>query len=348
MRLEYYIADLLFRHDGVVVPGFGGFVSNRVPAGVDRVTHVFRPAHKAIGFNPLLRSNDGLLIDYVARVNRLSYELAAARVNTQVRLWNEALGSGADLVISPLGRIYSEAGRTVFMPELGENFERSSFGLGMFHAMRSDAPRLSERNFVAAVPSHVKARKQKAFPWIEPAQLRSAAVFVPLLGFSLGIGLLLHRDVSNPFAESRSGFEIPLPPDRLHADAPKTSSTGLEQSDRKVKEEIPTARVSTEVKEAEETISIPPVAESNSFSEQAETTVSKVALVVGAFRDPANARRISEQARGFGFSPEVQSLENGLHRVVLLGFETRAEAELKLADVRAKLEQSAWILDRAN
>ena len=347
MRLEHYIADLLFRYDGVVVPGFGGFVSNRIPAGFDRVTHVFRPAHKAIGFNPLLRSNDGLLIDYVARVNRLSYELAAARVSSQVKIWNEALSSGSDLVLSPLGRVYSEAGRTVFMPELGENFERSSFGLGMFQSIRSDATRLSERNIVAGEKTLLKTRTAPIVRPIDWSAFKNAAVFVPLVGFSLGLGLLLQKDAQRPVDQSRSGFEWPRLDERpARLEHPETTTRALPKASSAIESALKSApeassaprEIAAEVKPAL-VVKAKPVA---------EPSPAEIALVVGAFRETSNAERICDQARLLGFSPKIQALDNGLHRVVLLGFETRAAAELGLAEVRTKLEPSAWVLDRSN
>ncbi|NLA48282.1 MAG: hypothetical protein GX876_02335, partial [Bacteroidales bacterium] len=61
MDITSFIRELLFSHDCVIVPGFGGFVGNYAPARIDRATSTFYPPSKQISFNRNLRNNDGLL-----------------------------------------------------------------------------------------------------------------------------------------------------------------------------------------------------------------------------------------------------------------------------------------------
>ena len=51
MKIEEYISDLLFEHDCVIVPDFGGFVCNYGPAAIDPAKHLFEPPAKRILFN---------------------------------------------------------------------------------------------------------------------------------------------------------------------------------------------------------------------------------------------------------------------------------------------------------
>ena len=43
MKIEEHISELLFEHDCVIVPDFGGFVCNYAPARIDPVKHLFEP-----------------------------------------------------------------------------------------------------------------------------------------------------------------------------------------------------------------------------------------------------------------------------------------------------------------
>ncbi|MBA3284223.1 MAG: SPOR domain-containing protein, partial [Nitrosopumilus sp.] len=59
MKIDQHISQLLYHHDCVIVPGFGGFVTNSQPARIHPVQHQFYPPSKSLGFNIHLRRNDG-------------------------------------------------------------------------------------------------------------------------------------------------------------------------------------------------------------------------------------------------------------------------------------------------
>ncbi|MBI1316194.1 hypothetical protein GC167_04960 [bacterium] len=361
MRLEHYIADLLFRHDCVVVPGFGGFVARRIPAGFDPVTQVFRPAHKSLGFNPQLLVADGLLVDYVSRVNRLSYELAAARVDLEVRRWKDTLNSGSSIALAPLGRLYSESGRWVFMPQLGENFERSSFGLGWFHSTPAEAPRLSEMNWSAAPVASRPKVVRPAFakpdfakiskPLSIPVWGQRAALWVPLLG--LGLAWSAQQPAVQSLLEGSSAFRTSAKPvlEELKAgfDWPVLRSPKAEES-------VPTSDVEDVPKpgqassSVEGTVEVPrygpepnPLKPTPSEEIKNENQGGYV-IVIGAFQDPDNAEKLVQSMEMKGLKAAILPLKARLHRVVLVGFSDRTDAEKSLVEVRAQIEQSAWIL----
>ena len=57
----HYISELLFLHDCVIVPEFGGFIGNRKSAQLNKTTNSLTPPSKQILFNTNLKTNDGLL-----------------------------------------------------------------------------------------------------------------------------------------------------------------------------------------------------------------------------------------------------------------------------------------------
>jgi len=76
MTLANYINDLLYRYDCVIVPDFGGFVTNAISAKVNQFSHTFYPPTKQITFNSHLKNNDGLLANYIASSENVSFEKA--------------------------------------------------------------------------------------------------------------------------------------------------------------------------------------------------------------------------------------------------------------------------------
>ncbi len=52
----HYISELLFLHDCVIVPEFGGFVGNRKPAQLNKTTGGLTPPSKQVLFNTNLKN----------------------------------------------------------------------------------------------------------------------------------------------------------------------------------------------------------------------------------------------------------------------------------------------------
>lgn len=129
MILENYINDLLFRYDCVIVPNFGGFITNKISATLNKSTHVFNPPTKQIGFNSNLTHNDGLLANYIASVENISFEKANGFIDTAVASWLSSLEKGAIEIVA-IGQISSnEENQLVFEPNTDTNFLTDSFGL---------------------------------------------------------------------------------------------------------------------------------------------------------------------------------------------------------------------------
>jgi hypothetical protein len=84
MRLDPFITDLLFDHDCVILPEFGGLVANYRSAKLNVISHVILPPSKSIGFNPSLKYNDGLLTNYISSALGMSYKEASVLVSQTI------------------------------------------------------------------------------------------------------------------------------------------------------------------------------------------------------------------------------------------------------------------------
>lgn len=129
MTVEKYINELLYRYDCVIVPNFGGFITNKIGAKVNSFTHTFHPPTKQITFNTHLKQNDGLVVSYIAAVENISFEKALAKINASVASWNESLKNGA-VVFENIGALaFNEKKQLIFEPQKEHNFLINSFGL---------------------------------------------------------------------------------------------------------------------------------------------------------------------------------------------------------------------------
>lgn len=134
MQLSKYISDLLYRYECVIVPGFGGFVSNSIPSTVNHFTHTFTPPTKKLSFNSQLVHNDGLLANYIAGSENISFEDAVTKIELQVAQWNTLL-LNKTLDLKAIGTLLlNKENNIVFEPFETTNYLTSSYGLDSFQS----------------------------------------------------------------------------------------------------------------------------------------------------------------------------------------------------------------------
>ncbi len=130
MMLEKYISALLYRYQCVMVPQFGAFITESVPATYNEVTRTFSPPKKTILFNALLQANDGLLANHIALQENIPFEKTVDKIGETVQQWLSQLQRGEALSLSGIGIIQlNETKKPVFEPVGSTNYLTSSFGL---------------------------------------------------------------------------------------------------------------------------------------------------------------------------------------------------------------------------
>tara|TARA_R110002072_G_scaffold216577_2_gene373908 strand:+ start:1337 stop:2293 length:957 start_codon:yes stop_codon:yes gene_type:complete len=129
MILANYISDLLYRYECVIVPDFGGFVTNRIGAKINENDNTFNPPSKQITFNSHLTVNDGLLANYIASSENISFEKASNAIALSVIKWQNELQT-KPLEIGSIGVLsLNENGQLIFEPNYSTNYLAASFGL---------------------------------------------------------------------------------------------------------------------------------------------------------------------------------------------------------------------------
>lgn len=133
MKIAKYIGDLLYDYECVVIPGLGGFLTNEKPASIHPVTHHFRPPYKQVLFNSFLKTNDGLLLNYIAREEGVSYKEAKEQLDHFVLQCHDALKSGKRINFHRVGYLYlNEQDQLSFEQDSSVNYDAEAFGLGTF------------------------------------------------------------------------------------------------------------------------------------------------------------------------------------------------------------------------
>jgi len=185
LRIVTHIERLLLVHDCVIVPKFGGFVLQVVPAVQHMEEHTFRPLRKEIGFNMTLQHNDGLLPESYMQMHAVSYRQAQLMLEEDVEDIKNTLQQYGKLSLGVLGSFsIGEEGQMIFHPGETDLFSVSSYGLPVFH-FPALAPLQVEREEVALLASKKEKRDTLYIPisrkLIRTAMASAAAIALFLL-----------------------------------------------------------------------------------------------------------------------------------------------------------------------
>jgi hypothetical protein len=129
MNLANYISDLLYRYNCVIIPDFGGFVTNKIGAKVNETSNTFYPPAKQITFNSHLKVNDGLLTNYIASSENITFEKASRIIALSVNEWKNEINT-KPIQIGAVGVLtLNENDQIIFEPNTTVNYLTESFGL---------------------------------------------------------------------------------------------------------------------------------------------------------------------------------------------------------------------------
>ncbi|MFN0173294.1 MAG: hypothetical protein ACKVU0_01510 [Saprospiraceae bacterium] len=124
-----HIEKLVFLHDALVIPGFGGFTATRTPASTDYVGGTVNPPAKTLAFSENLTIDDGLLTADIADAHGLSTEDASRTVEEFVEKMRNLLDQREIVTLPGIGRLYKNYVQKIqFLPD-ATNFNASSYGL---------------------------------------------------------------------------------------------------------------------------------------------------------------------------------------------------------------------------
>lgn len=202
MKLANYINDLLYRYDCVIVPSFGGFITNKIGASISDV-HTFSPPTKQISFNANLKHNDGLLANYVASVENISFEKAATFINTVVLKWQDEIENNAIEIASVGILTLNEEKQIVFEPNTTSNFLTESFGLSTITSVETKRFKEEVKPLIPVNESVEESNKRGIPAFVKVA----AAAAILLTVGTLGLKQYNHRQEATEFAKQQEKVE---------------------------------------------------------------------------------------------------------------------------------------------
>ena len=306
MTLANYISDLLYRYECVIVPNFGGFVTNEISAKVNHFTHTFNAPSKQLTFNAHLQNNDGLLVNYVASVKSISYSKAIEIIEQEVASWKSSIAK-EEFELENIGSFYlNNEGKYIFEPTNSVNYLTSSFGLSSY--VSPAVKRIEYKEKVAQletiapiISSEENKRKTPAF-----IKYAAAAAIVFALG-SVGWNQYQKVEYNNLVVEA-------------------------EQQQQKVEKTIQEATFVIENPLPAITLNV--TKETYNYH-----------VVAGAFREPVNAEKKLNELLNKGYNAKILGVNKwNLTQVSYGSFNSRNEAINSLNSIKKSVSKDAWLL----
>jgi CCDC81-like prokaryotic HU domain 1/CCDC81-like prokaryotic HU domain 2/SPOR domain len=311
-----FIRELLFGHDCVIVPGFGGFIGNYTPARIDKSTGTFYPPVKLISFNRNLNHNDGLLAGKISGTSSVSYGDARNLVEEFVTGIRKRLEKGEKVVFDNIGSfVNNHEGNIQFEPDRNVNYHLDSYGLEPFQCLPLEGYDVRKRIIRHVEKDPVKQASLRKILW-------RAAVIIPLLSLIVVVSLktdLLKTKVEatsmNPLVKAE--FESNK---KAVDEGNIVESTNVEEKTKPISDEsgIPE-------------IIVPASAETNAYF-----------VITGSFKSEENAVSQVNMLKEEGFSPEIVSANNGFYRVCAIRCNDLSTAVTKKDSISKKFP-GTWV-----
>ena len=149
--VAHYISELLFLHDCVIVPEFGGFVGNKKSAQLNKTTGALTPPSKQILFNTNLKKNDGLLIAHISDQEKITQKEAKQKIQIFSSENNSKLSNSKVLRIAKIGLFtVGKEGNIIFLQDSTINYSLDAFGMKPVYkkaVIRKDETKCDNRNY---------------------------------------------------------------------------------------------------------------------------------------------------------------------------------------------------------
>lgn len=350
-QITKLISELLYKHDCVIVPNFGGFVAQFYSSHFSKGSSLLLPPTKQILFNKNLKQNDGLLISAFAEKFDIKYDLAIIQIENYKEYIVSLLFAKKRFELLNLGLLYIDTDNEIrFEPKIDVNFLIDSFGFDSVIAKEIEVtiepkiikPVFEDRKIVRELNTSKKYSVK---------QMALLAVGLPIT-----MALLIFAANSKPLYPIMQSSANPF------YSVPQTYSK-LNQNDHQTffldKITQPSLIIdnngNANFKLTETGITL---VASNKESEVIKTTTkpfeinntinthANYQVVVGCFGVESNAKKLVKELNSKHIKAAISGLnEKGLHIVSCGGFNTKSDANSLVISLKNDFP-NAWIMSK--
>jgi len=318
VQIEEYISELLFEHNCVIVPDFGGFIGNYSPSRIDPVKHLFEPPHKKVLFNKGLTQNDGLLAHHISKREKVSYAEALEHITKAVKHYQTELKQNKRIALDFIGVLYTdEQGNLLFQQDEKVNYLPEAFGLSAFYQL--------------PVVKEGEQQEEGKVVQLHPAQRN--------LYRNIAAAAAIGAVVASTFWISLNQSKLGIDYSSLNIFAKKEAK----QYSSVPREALPTAKYT------QDSIAIANIPTTKSVViDNTPIATGNFQIVAGCFKIQGNAQAMINRMKQHNINAAIIGTSTqGLYMVGYGKFNTKEEAELSVNEFRKTFVADAWVFEKA-
>lgn len=354
-QITHLIAELLFKHDCVIVPNFGGFVARNYSSNFSKGSNVLYPQSKHILFNKNLIHNDGLLISALMQKIDIPVIDATKQIEDYKEYVQSLLSVKKRFELDNIGLLYIDAENSLrFEAKTDVNFLLDSFGFEPVIANElviEPEKQISVKQF---------EDRKIVVETIIPKKKSYAKIATLALGVPVTLAFLLFAAYSkpmkpilessfNPFytpektytpnalKSNKAVFIHSIEKPSLLVDANGFATFKLSESGN-----VLVASINDSVAKTDKTTVIKPLY----VSKNKHSFDGKFQVVVGCFGVEENAEKLVKELEHKNVSAGISGVNGkGLHVVSCGGFDSKEEASNLLLSIKAEFP-NAWVMSK--
>lgn len=306
--------DLLLRdNDCVILPGFGGFIAQTIPAYYVKEEQLYYPPSRSISFNAAITINDGVLAQSYMKSYSVDYARANYMIDVAMDQLRDALDEEGIVTLPRIGTLKQDIHQSIqFIPEISGIASPQHFGLGAFtikdlalllaaDGVQRTSPIITQTEKTIDLHIHKKTIQQI---------LSTAAIFLLLLMVSMPIGFNKPTDIASLRLKEIVNTTIATP-QKETIENPTTIDT-----------------VNIPITIAEEPIAVAPLALENT---QENVTEDSIATPIQMAAEPTIAETITPSSP----APVLNNIEKTYH-IIVASLPNRRGAEETLNQYMSK------------
>lgn len=343
IELSRHIESLLLKHDCVIIPDLGGFITQYVPARRVAEEQILLPPYRSVGFNQQLTLNDGLLVQSYMQTYDTNYPETLKLINEAVSELKKTLLEEGEYNLTGIGCLkLGIGGQYNFTPCESGVISPDLYGL--------DALTLKETYTSGTVDSKEQKEEKVQIKRSEKSYTISISREFVNYAASIAVAVFFYFLWATPLTPS-------TPQDiqassAIHKQLFATEASALPQNTQNsnLKPEISLAEgnVESETKGVIMTPTEPTeTSQVNSNADSINKAEGKFTLVLVSAITENNAENFAQQLRDQGFTEAYAFKRGHMTRVVYGNYQTETEAQDALKDLH-KHERfaDAWILEK--
>ena len=350
--IDKCIADLLYDHDKVIVPGLGTFFLTHKSADIDPVQGKMYPPTKAIAFDSQVAADDGLFVESLC--DRTGKTLIESRQDLQLYVEQQKarLHKKEIVIIDKVGRLYIDFEEKLqFLPDT-TNFNTDSFGLPSVTALPITKPETTPPKTTAGTTladnDHLSAKKKGSFIQRNMGLIIGLAIFLVIaIIFALVYKRFILDHQNKPTANLPAYPTSPAQENDNNEIAMDDPALDFppEESDYTTNDEM-----QNEAEENPMDEESPSNLENDDYDDSLTEAITrppneKSAIIgIGVFSNQENVNKLVERIYKAGYEPYLKE-QNGRTRVgIQLSYTNQADVQTALRVARDEFASDAFIM----